>query len=90
MEQEITHVKTATYEAKPGDVKKVVLLYSGGLDTSVLLKWIKDQYKAEVKEARDYTYAKTKEFYDYLKTYLDTRAAFLQKGLLLHQKFDDV
>jgi hypothetical protein len=50
----------------------------------------KDQYKAEVKEARDYTYAKTKEFYDFLKTYLDTKAAFLNPGLMLHQKFDDV
>ena len=27
---------------------KVVLAYSGGLDTSVLLKWIKDTYQAEV------------------------------------------
>jgi argininosuccinate synthase len=29
-------------------VKKVVLAYSGGLDTSVALRWIKEQYKAEV------------------------------------------
>ncbi|HGJ65988.1 TPA: argininosuccinate synthase [bacterium] len=28
--------------------KKVVLAYSGGLDTSVALRWIKEQYKAEV------------------------------------------
>src|SRR5262249_38698876 len=28
--------------------KKIVLAYSGGLDTSVLLKWIKDQYKVPV------------------------------------------
>ena len=27
---------------------KVLLLYSGGLDTSVMLKWIQDQYKAKV------------------------------------------
>ena len=27
---------------------KIVLAYSGGLDTSVLLKWIKDTYQAEV------------------------------------------
>ncbi|MBI5413095.1 argininosuccinate synthase [Candidatus Peregrinibacteria bacterium] len=40
--------KVASYEAKPGQVKKVVLLYSGGLDTSVMLKWIKDEYKCEV------------------------------------------
>ncbi|WP_121626700.1 argininosuccinate synthase [Poseidonibacter antarcticus] len=30
------------------DVKKVVLAYSGGLDTSVILKWLQDEYNAEV------------------------------------------
>jgi len=30
------------------DVKKVVLAYSGGLDTSVILKWLTDQYQCEV------------------------------------------
>jgi argininosuccinate synthase len=30
------------------DVKKVVLAYSGGLDTSVILKWIQDTYQCEV------------------------------------------
>ncbi len=30
------------------DVKKVVLAYSGGLDTSIILKWLQDEYKAEV------------------------------------------
>jgi argininosuccinate synthase len=39
---------TASYEAKPEEVKRVCLLYSGGLDTSVMLKWIQDQYNAEV------------------------------------------
>ncbi|MHB8690104.1 MAG: argininosuccinate synthase [Solirubrobacteraceae bacterium] len=39
---------TTTYEARPEDVHRVLLLYSGGLDTSVMLKWIQDQYKAEV------------------------------------------
>ena len=29
-------------------VKKVVLAYSGGLDTSIILKWLQDEYKAEV------------------------------------------
>lgn len=28
--------------------KKVVLAYSGGLDTSVILKWLEDEYKCEV------------------------------------------
>jgi argininosuccinate synthase len=40
--------KTASYEAEPGDVGRVLLLYSGGLDTSVMLKWIQDEYEAEV------------------------------------------
>jgi len=30
------------------DIKKVVLAYSGGLDTSVILKWIQEEYGAEV------------------------------------------
>ena len=30
------------------DVKKVVLAYSGGLDTSVILKWLQDEYQCEV------------------------------------------
>lgn len=30
------------------DVKKVVLAYSGGLDTSTILKWLQDEYNAEV------------------------------------------
>jgi argininosuccinate synthase len=29
-------------------IKKVVLAYSGGLDTSVILKWLQDVYKCEV------------------------------------------
>ena len=28
--------------------KKVVLAYSGGLDTSVILKWLQENYNAEV------------------------------------------
>ena len=39
---------TASYEAIPDQVHRVLLLYSGGLDTSVMLKWIQDQYEAEV------------------------------------------
>ncbi len=30
------------------DTKKVVLAYSGGLDTSVILKWLQDEYACEV------------------------------------------
>jgi argininosuccinate synthase len=40
--------RTASYEAEPADVHRVLLLYSGGLDTSVMLKWIQDKYGAEV------------------------------------------
>ena len=40
--------KTAQYLAEPHEVHRVVLLYSGGLDTSVMLKWIQDEYDAEV------------------------------------------
>ena len=29
-------------------IKKIVLAYSGGLDTSVILKWLKDNYRCEV------------------------------------------
>jgi argininosuccinate synthase len=40
--------RTASYEADPAEVHRVLLLYSGGLDTSVMLKWIQDRYEAEV------------------------------------------
>jgi argininosuccinate synthase len=40
--------RTASYEADPAEVQRVLLLYSGGLDTSVMLKWIQDRYEAEV------------------------------------------
>ncbi|MFP6736838.1 MAG: argininosuccinate synthase [Rhodospirillales bacterium] len=33
---------------KKGDIKKVVVAYSGGLDTSVILKWLQDEYGCEV------------------------------------------
>src|SRR3954467_3494382 len=39
---------TASYEADPAEVGRVCLLYSGGLDTSVMLKWIQEQYGAEL------------------------------------------
>jgi argininosuccinate synthase len=35
-------------QIKPGDIKKVVLAYSGGLDTSVILKWLQETYRCEV------------------------------------------
>jgi argininosuccinate synthase len=39
---------TTSYEADPSEIHRVLLLYSGGLDTSVMLKWIRDHYEAEV------------------------------------------
>ncbi len=30
------------------DVKKIVLAYSGGLDTSIILKWLQETYQAEI------------------------------------------
>jgi argininosuccinate synthase len=48
MRTKTNYIKAASYEAKIGEVKKVLLLYSGGLDTSVMLKWIQDQYKVQV------------------------------------------
>ena len=34
--------------AKKGSVKKAVLAYSGGLDTSIILKWLVEEYDCEV------------------------------------------
>ena len=34
--------------AQKGKIKKVVLAYSGGLDTSIILKWLQETYDAEV------------------------------------------
>jgi argininosuccinate synthase len=47
-EDPIAQARTASYEADPEQVRRVLLLYSGGLDTSVMLKWIQDRYGAEV------------------------------------------
>ena len=35
-------------DSKTGEVKKVVLAYSGGLDTSVILRWLQETYRCEV------------------------------------------
>jgi len=48
MKNKTSYIKVASYEAQVGKVKKVMLLYSGGLDTSVMLKWIQDKYHAQV------------------------------------------
>ena len=46
--QEEMYYKVASHEAKKGEFKKCLLLYSGGLDTSMMLKWIQDEYECEV------------------------------------------
>jgi argininosuccinate synthase len=33
---------------RPGEVRKIVLAYSGGLDTSVILRWLQETYRCEV------------------------------------------
>jgi len=48
MNTQSNYIKSSSYEAKAGKVKKVILLYSGGLDTSVILKWIQDTYQTKV------------------------------------------
>ncbi len=40
--------RIASYQADPSRVGRVLLLYSGGLDTSVMLKWIQERYGAEI------------------------------------------
>ena len=48
MNEKQTYQKVASYEVKEGKIDKVLLLYSGGLDTSVMLKWLQDHYGAKV------------------------------------------
>jgi argininosuccinate synthase len=40
--------RIASYQASPDEVGRVLLLYSGGLDTSVMLRWIQERYGAEI------------------------------------------
>ncbi len=40
--------RIASYQADPEQVGRVLLLYSGGLDTSVMLHWIQARYGAEI------------------------------------------
>lgn len=48
MQTTTDYVTYASHEAKIGEVKKCVLLYSGGLDTSCMLKRIQEAYNCEV------------------------------------------
>ncbi|MGH1430504.1 MAG: argininosuccinate synthase [Neptuniibacter sp.] len=38
----------ASWSLRMSEIKKVVLAYSGGLDTSVIVRWLQDEYNAEV------------------------------------------
>jgi argininosuccinate synthase len=40
--------RIASYQADPADLGRVLLLFSGGLDTSVILRWIQERYGAEI------------------------------------------
>jgi len=40
--------RIASYQADPDQVRRVLLLYSGGLDTSVMVRWIQEAYEAEI------------------------------------------
>jgi argininosuccinate synthase len=40
--------RIASYQADPANIGRVLLLYSGGLDTSVMLHWIQARYGAEI------------------------------------------
>jgi argininosuccinate synthase len=40
--------RIASYQADPEAIGRVLLLYSGGLDTSVMVRWIQERYGAEV------------------------------------------
>jgi argininosuccinate synthase len=46
--EQTQNTRTASYLAEVDEVHRVLLLYSGGLDTSVMLKWIQDEYDAEI------------------------------------------
>lgn len=45
---ETAYKKIASHEAHKGQFDRCLLLYSGGLDTSVMLKWIQEEYNSEV------------------------------------------
>eukprot|EP00798_Chlamydomonas_sp_ICE-L_P021301 gene21301-28232_t len=44
----VSRTRVVSARAERIVAKKVVLAYSGGLDTSIILKWLQDEYKCEV------------------------------------------
>lgn len=41
-------LKAGRFSMNPGNLRKIVLAYSGGLDTSCVLTWLQDEFQAEV------------------------------------------
>ena len=48
LSQEIVRTREREVRVVEINIKKIVLAYSGGLDTSVMLRWIKERYDCEV------------------------------------------
>jgi len=48
LSNQTSYKKITSYEPQKGEIKKVLLLYSGGLDTSTMLTWLQDEYEVEV------------------------------------------
>lgn len=48
MENLTSYKKVASHEAEKGTFNTCLLLYSGGLDTSIMLKWIQEEYECDV------------------------------------------
>ncbi|NIN52138.1 MAG: argininosuccinate synthase, partial [Nitrososphaeria archaeon] len=48
MGSEGSYEKIASFVGRPGEIDLCVLLYSGGLDTSCMLKWIQENYGCDV------------------------------------------
>lgn len=44
----MNYPKIASYEAKNGEITKAMLLFSGGLDSSVVIHWLKEVYNCDV------------------------------------------
>jgi argininosuccinate synthase len=82
------HTRTASYLAEPGEVSRVLLLYSGGLDTSVMLKWIQDEYDAEV-VALTINLGQPGEDYDVVKGKAEQLGAVAAEVIDARQEFAD-
>jgi argininosuccinate synthase len=48
LEPKVDTKDSIDYLAKPSNIETVVLLYSGGLDTSIMVKYIQEEYEADV------------------------------------------